>query len=265
MAVIKGEKGKLPYGIYSKKHNFLNTFLFMILFTIIMIISVYVILKIGFVLGLIVTLLLSFILLVFLSNYINEFINIKKRYFKTLDFNQFSEDVNKILSNNIHSETKKSVILEYCNIMFLYDKQKAYEMFEQLEESNVSFIKDFYETIKVVYFFNKGNYELCTKLIDEFCNKTTSKLNMQKNTLINFKQIFLTTEEIKDFETKVLQTNKKSKYAEINNYNTLMLYYYFRSNFEKAKVYAKKIIELKTNCFELNSSALEILENKEND
>ena len=25
MAFVKGEKGKLPYGIYSKKHNKLNT------------------------------------------------------------------------------------------------------------------------------------------------------------------------------------------------------------------------------------------------
>lgn len=265
MAVIKGEKGKLPYGIYSKKHNFLNTFLFLILFTIIMIISVYIILNIGFVLGLIITCILTFISIIFLSNVLNEFIKVKKRYFKTLDFNQFTEDINKILNNNIHSETKKSVILEYCNIMFLYDKQKAYEMFEQLDEPNVPLGKDLYEVIKIIYFFNKGNYELCIKLIDEFINKTTSKFNIQKNTLINFKQIFLTTEEIKDFETKVLQTSKKSKYAEINNYNTLMLYYYFRSNFEKASIYAKKIIELKTNCKELNSSALEILENKEND
>lgn len=263
MAVVKGEKGKLPYGIYSKKHNFLNNFLFFILFTIIMIISVYAILNIGFVLGLIILISLSSILFIFLSNCLNEFMNIKKRYFKTLDFNQFSEDINKILNNNIHSETKKSVILEYCNIMFLYDKQKAYEMFEELDESNVPFIKDFYETIKVVYFFNKGNYELCIKLIDEFINKTTSKFNIQKNTLINFKQIFLTTEEIKDFETKVLKTNKKNKYIEINNYNILMLYYYYRSDIAKAKNYAKKIIELKTNCKELNLSALEILENKE--
>lgn len=265
MNVIKGEKGKLPYGIYSKKHNFLNTFLFLILFTIIMIISVYIILNIGFVLGLLITCILTFISIIFLSNAINEFIKVKKRYFKTLDFTQFSKDIDKILNENIHSETKKSVILEYCNIMFIYDKQKALEMFEQLDEPNVPLVKDLYEAIKVVYFFNKGNYELCIKLIDEFVNKTNSKLNVQKNALINFKQIFLTTEEIKDFETKILKTNKKNKYMEINNYNALMLYYYFRNDLQKAKIYAQKIIDLKTNCLELNSSAFEILEKQEND
>ena len=140
--------------------------------------------------------------------------------------------------------------------MFMFDLEKGFELFESIDEPTIKQELAKYQMIKIIYFINKGNKELALKLIEEYNNKNYPKV--YKKSLNNTKGILYSEKEIKDIE-KILLKNTKINLRKIQAYNSLMIYFNVRKNFEKAKYYANKILSLNTKCYEYNKQAEKII------
>ena len=69
-----------------------------------------------------------------------------------------------MLSQNLHSETKKEITFRYIVILFFYDKEKALSMLLSLDEPKILLYKSMYEFKKIEYFLSCGKKDVAYNL-----------------------------------------------------------------------------------------------------
>ena len=243
-----GEK-KFPVGIFTTKQNILNLLSF-ILYVIIAIVLYYVFDKI-LNLGLLVSFLIVFISLftvILIVNYnINPFNKILLNFNSTLDFKTYEEEINKLLNNNLHSDSINYLKLMYVNYYYLVNKEEACNYFNEISVPNFKTYQMYYDLIAVLNAINTDDKDKAYELLGVYKNKYSKfKKNVEilERTLIaNF-----TNDEI--LNVKMLYPIDKNLIIfKVVNAQFLMTYYLKRDNLDEAKVYAKFLLD---NCKNLD-------------
>ncbi len=267
MQKIKNEPGKLRLGVYSKKQKQDNTILTIILFILDLVIFVLC----GddnplfFVLLILCLFLINFMIIIIVGNKINPIIKIKRELWNTLDINKCIKDINQILeTENLHSESVKELKLILVESYTHIDINKANELFSEIEEPYVKNIQSLYYMKKFVLELNNEQFEEAKETYNKFNQEFTEFLyKMNRLSMEYTYKTYLTDEVVDEIEKKLL-TNTKNKYINLCNSNGLMDYFYRRNDFEKAKLYANKVLDMNTDFLRFNEAAKNILSNIEN-
>ena len=258
MKVIKGEKGKLPYGTYSKKDNKKK-----LLFTLVTaFIAVVASLKLGelfnnIYLALLFVLPIEFLLLLFVvggMNGLNVAMNI---FFQDCNFKNFEAKMQYYMKNNLHSESRNDLLMQYANLLLSYDRKRAFLMWDNVKRPIINkAIYDFYE---IQFIIASKDYDKAKDLLSEYKQKYTNKQYLAATNLLEYKiKILSTNEIIEDIESKLIY-NKKNLYNKVVTLSYLMLYYDSRGFLDKAVYYAKLIKDFNVHITEIDNKIEEIL------
>lgn len=259
--MISKEKGKLAYGTFSKKQavfTWVNSSIVAIIWMVLFFIKMFTFIEFVILMTICV-----FSVAIITSFSLNVARKAEFKFFKNLDINELETSLNNINKEKLHSQTIINLKIILSNYMFMFDLEKGFELFESIDEPTIKPEMAKYQMIKIIYFINKGNKELALKLIEEY-NNNKNYPKVFKKSLNNTKDILYSEKEIKDIEKKLLK-NTNINLRKIQAYNSLMIYFNVRKNFEKAKYYANKILNLNTKCYEYNKQAEKIInEGEEN-
>lgn len=246
MKVIKGEKGKLPYGTYSKKDNIKK-----LLFTLVTaFIAVVASLKLGelfnnIYLALLFVCPIEFLLLLFFvggMNGLNVAMNI---FFQDCNFKNFEVKMQYYMKNNLHSASRNELLMQYSNLLLSYDPERAFLMWNNVKRPIINeFIYDFYE---IQFIIASKDYDKAKELLSAYKQKYTKKQFHAATNLLEYKLKILSTNEIiEDIESKLIY-NKNNLYNKVIVLSYCMLYYDSRGFLDKAVHYAKLIKDLNVN------------------
>ena len=255
---IVQEKGRLKYNCYSNRQNVLSNTI-SIIFAVALSIIYFVILDINFVLTFIFYFLNWFFIAIIIAYWTNDIERAILKYNKTLDFKKLEDVINDSLLNNLHSETRKELILRYAVLLFAYDKEKAISMLSTIEKPKNELWGFIYELKKVEYFLEEGKEEVAKQLFYEL-KAVPTKNKRILNTLNHVEQLHFQKDESIEFVKKLIFTSRQNKFLKAASYIDLMEYYYLRNNIEEAKKYAEEFLMLKTNMTELENKAKKLFE-----
>jgi hypothetical protein len=254
------EEGKLDVGILNKKHDkaIKGSIVIATICAMLSILIFNLVFEINIVISLLLAFIVCFIIIVMISISSNPLIKLEQLIFNDVKINEYLSELNKLKENNLHSETLNYLCIFEANYMALVNKEKSIELFENVKYPvHKPYIK-IYETIELCYLFNKRDQEAFYNKLNEF------KLKYPKDKNIVFYdylfKIYDKNEVIDNFE-KLNDINIKNKFARISRALNLMMYYEVREDHNKAKEYAKIIIDMNANEYvETYNKALSILE-----
>ena len=241
MAFVKGEKGKLPYGIYSKKHNKLNTiFVFTwmgvyILFLLLIMRSKY------FWLLLVLVTLIWFIVLGIAVMKVNPFNAAIRRAMDKLEIKEALDDLFEIMKNNLHSQSRIFVQIHCVNLLIDYDLDKAKMLFYSIQKPSEKSIKHIYYLVEMALLNNLGEYEEVKIKLEEF-RIYFPKMIKQYESMKLALAIRSSTNEIENIELKH-PINTKMKFLNVENAAGLAKYYYTRGKKEEGEKFANYVKE----------------------
>ncbi len=258
MAVIKNEKGKLPYGQYSKKGNTKY------IITNIVVISLFLVIDIFFLdfhplLNFIFIFIFVFSWMIIYSVISNEANKVINEFNKTANFELLESKILKMLQNNLHSETRKELLLRYIIIMWSYDKAKAFSTFITLDQPTNDFWRFLYDLKKLEHFTDNGDHDVALSILEELEEKYKNKKSFQKS-LYFHKLVYYSTSQDLNYEKSVDKLTNIKTYNSVIYCNALMFYYKTRNNTEKAKEYASKILNYNLGIIEIENEAKKVLE-----
>lgn len=242
MAKIQKEKGKYPYGIYSKLDIILGIFIFIFnvlislgfgaLFIFILHMNPYLSAVLFFIIFILLNIILGFIFFVLFS----PIKLIKRRLYKTADFNKYIESMNKIIFNpKMHSESIKKLLIEESLVTLYFDLNNTTKIINKLEISKDSNHRLAYLECNTLISLEQNNYVKAKSYIDMIKKEFKDELELIDS--LEYKYKFLSTKEtINDIEEK-LDIKTKSKYKNFINIHYLYLYYEKRNNKEKEEYY----------------------------
>ena len=244
MAIIKNEQGKLPYGRYTKKSNIIANissvmcgFLIVILFVLIHKITN----------NLVMSFLVAFSFFLVSTFVISVLANLASKvlvdFYKDLDFRKLEKSYQKILKENLHSESRNVILIDFANILLNYDKERALLMWKSTKEP--SFNKHIYHALKINF------------LIAEEKEEGKVHMNIANNLELGLK-IVSSLEIIEDIEKHILLP-KNNRFVKITNCANLMRYFYSRNMVEHAIVYANIIKKENAGCTEIDKLVCEVL------
>lgn len=174
------------------------------------------------------------------------------------DYKGYRKMIDEILSNNLHPETRSFVQTLLVNTLYAVDLEEAYSIFETIKRPTQKNYLPIYESIELLYYFNKENYDKYHELLEQY--KLQSPNNIQfYESLERLDKLNNTKEIIPDIET-YYPYNTANKFLNIVSLHKLMKYYFIREDYIKAKEYAKNILDLNTDFHETNKDAKEVLE-----
>ena len=253
---IKKEAGNFAYGITSKKQKRLSIIITNVI-ALTFIVCFYIFFKTPIILLLVCYIILNFFinpLILFINN---DFEIALRKYNKDLNLNDLEDSINYLLSQNLHSETKKEITFRYIVIMFFYDKEKALSMLLSLDEPKILLYKSMYEFKKIEYFLSCGKKDVAYNLLNQL--KETKKFPIiVKKALDEMEKVYFSNIDYPNLEQKYKKINKKI-IINISNLSTLIDYYVQRNKIEEAKQIARQILSYNTNLTEVNKIVNDIL------
>lgn len=258
ISVSKKEKGKLPLGMLSNKHNRIHKTIMGITYALLALLAYLDFFVFENALLFIGSILVLFIVLLIVLLKINPLIKLCFLVEKDFKYNEFMNKVKEIKNNNLNSETYNYLLLLEANYTAFVDKKESIRMFEHCNRPLNKQYEKFYEVVELCYLYNKNNKETFDIKYKIFKEKYPKNLNNKVFDIyfdLNDKD-----KEIKDIE-KIFNINTKINFNKFGCSYSLMNYYYIRGNLNKAKKYAKIIIDLNANEFkEVYTNALHIYE-----
>lgn len=258
MAIVKNEIGRMPYGFYTKKSRTINTILSCVagFLTFIVLVVLYFMTK-NYLLTALITFLffLSCVLLIaFHSNLEHKAI---QAFYKDLDFVKLESKLQSFLKENLHSQTRNVILLDFSNILLSYDKERALLMWRNTKEPPVN--KFLYHAFEINFLLFEAKFEEAKSLIDVYKVRYPGKMYQYLTSILELSlTIYSTNEIIEDIEKKLIW-NKNNRFDKICKYSTLMYYFYSRGMKDKAIHYAKMIKEENAGCTEIDKNIEKIL------
>ena len=243
----------LPKGIYSNKQYVLSViYLCICLFIGIGIGILCIDKKINlFFCFLIAIPIIFFVSIILLANF-NPHFKADMQYRKDADPEKFIQKIDALLQNNLHSDSRKFLMLMKVNACFCYDKEKAYEIFEYISFPEDKNFKQIFMQIKALYYINRNELDSANKVLEAMILDKYSDASIK--TIRTSLDIFNPDVEIKDVEEKYKQKNI-FVLLDVLNANTLMNYYIVRKDIKKGKMYAHIILSKKHKLYEITKEA----------
>lgn len=229
MDVTKSEKGKLPFGIYSKKHNKLNSLIFFLSFIPFLVLAALLGWYSKWYIMLLLILAWSIVLVKSLNS-INPLLKANKMIF--LDF-KVEEGLNlylDLMKNPLHSQSKLMLQLNYINILIDCDLEKSRMLFDALPFPKTKSVIRIYRRIELRLLISERNEEMFLCKLKEY-KAFYPKENKVHNLYENNHKIIFTTEEISNINL-LLRIDTKVKYSNVENAATLAVYYKMRNKEE---------------------------------
>ena len=131
-------------------------------------------------------------------------------------------------------------------------------MFVTINKPTFKSFKPIYNVLEIVFYLNSREFDIAKSIIEKHkINKTISKKNLEIT-----ERIFIIEDKNQTIDNieELYKTNNKMKILNVESTFIIMKYYYLRENIEKAKEYAKKLIEYKTDFIAYNNLATKILD-----
>ena len=190
------------------------------------------------------SILLSIIVLIILSliisyncNFLQKALN---KYYKDFDFVSFETTIQLYLKEDLHSETRNEILMQFANLLLNYDKERAFLMWKNVKEPIIN--KFIYHTYEINFLIEEGKIAEAKSLIEIYRLRYPAKMyEPQYNNMKLILQIHESNELIDDIEYKLLD-NKKTFYK-IVAYCNLIYYYYTRGIKDQALKYSKLLEE----------------------
>lgn len=254
------EKGKLPVGVFSKKHNvaniivvslFLISFAFSIYLDLFVLDNIFHFILLAFGLG-------SILIICVIS--INPLYKLNNLIVRDFKYYEFKKMIDEFKENNLHSDTYNYLLAFESNYTVLVDKKESIRIFEMSNRPISKQYEQIYDSIELCYLYNKEdkeNFDFKFKLFKEKYPR-----NINNKVFEIYFDLKDKDKEIKDIE-KIFNVNNKLNFNKYSYSYNLMEYYYIRGNVDKAKEYAKIIVDLNAREFkESYNHALLILNEK---
>lgn len=184
-------------------------------------------------------------------NKTNEMTNMLEKFYKTCKYNKFQIKYESLLNSDISDDIKNYLRILNNNFLFLVDKKKAVEEYENINlPTNDRYLQAYY-FLQIMHLINIGEL----KEAEDKLNKYTKHGSLRKedSTSLDLYLSIYNNKEIKDIE-KVFTLNNKVLYQNVFNAKLLMDYYYLRNN-DRALFFAKYIKKQKTDFQEANNRA----------
>ncbi|MBE6131071.1 MAG: hypothetical protein E7183_05055 [Erysipelotrichaceae bacterium] len=258
MKVIKSEEGKLSYGRFTKRSQRIANLL-MIPVTIVTIIFEFVLYNLLD--SWLLSILLSIIVLIILSliisyncNFLQKALN---KYYKDFDFVSFETTIQLYLKEDLHSETRNEILMQFANLLLNYDKERAFLMWKNVKEPIIN--KFIYHTYEINFLIEEGKIAEAKSLIEIYKLRYPSKMyEQQYNHMKLILQIHESNELIDDIEFKLL--GNKMKFYKIVAYCNLVYYYHTRGLKDQTKKYIKLLEEENALFTEINKLITNVIE-----
>lgn len=233
----------LPLGHFSKKHSRFTYFSFILAF--VLAFCSYLlcdnILHIDGIMSFIITFIFVFVFIIAWGILFNPFSKVVNKFNKDLDFVTFEKGILEMLDNNLHPDSRSHLNVLYANYLYTYDLCRGIELFNKIERPEYKAYRLFYDIVAINNAANEKNEEKAYELLESF-KIEHSKYQQHIISLSRLLTIVFTSDEIQNIEA-YYPLNNRVKINNIINANTLMSYYSTRNNLEKAKYYAKYLLD----------------------
>ena len=244
----KKEKGRYPYGIYSKSDIIVGIILFVLNLAISLFIAyilifmarlnVYLVVFIFFISFVILNIIIGFIFYLIFNTYKR----IQRSFYKTADFDLYFRRIDKLLvSNKLHTDSVLKLLLTKLKAMILLDYMEANKVIQKLEIEKESRHRLSYLELNVLINLENNNYVKANdyiklirkeyKVEDELIKELELKYNM------------LSTKNNIDNILDLVKVDTNNKYDNLYNIHYLYLYYLKRNNKEKTEYYYNLLTE----------------------
>ncbi len=244
-SLIKGKEreglSKLPEGILTVKQAII---LYGVLLLLVILAIVYLFIWVNLfnkkmitaIIIMFIVLFVLFIPLVFFTNPLRKIVN---KYNKDLNFNDFYNSINKLLSNNLSDDTRIYLMLVLSNYMYYKNKEEGIRLFNSLNRPKSKNYARVYDQFAVTNAIFEDDNELIYKRIEDL------SLDPKNIQLVKQAERFITlykTNEYIDNIEKLYPINTVNNYMNLVNEFNLMWYYDTRGYNDKALEIAKRII-----------------------
>ena len=249
----------LKVGRYSKKHQSLTNLCFVsaLLLTVCLINFLMHIVLLDTFISFIITILILSAYVFGFHLIIDPHRKALMKFNKDLDFLSFENEINKLLQNNLHPDTRSYLLVLLANYAVMYDLDMSLELFNQAQYPKGKQYQFFYDLVAVTNAFNRKDLNDSIMLVENFKVKYPKKdkqiLAFQR--YISFKFF---GHQIGNVE-QLYPINSGLNVSRVINAEFLMLYYDAFNNLEKAKEYASYIVENAFGLKDYYSKAQEIL------
>lgn len=249
----------LPLGRFTKKQGTYTTII--MLFTIVVYYMIITLLH-NIISSFALCLVLGGIPMIFVSlsmfMLIDPMLKLNRKFNNDLDFNYYESKIFEFKGNNIHSESNKYLDLMLYNYMNLVDLNKANRIYERITEPQFRNYKYTYDLLGVMYAINNDNYKLAIENLEEFKQLYPRKSKQIKNLEMLIK-VYL-TDEVIDNVLDLYKVENVNKINKVLNASALLHYYQKRNDIEKARHYAKILLDNATTLPRLINIAKKIVE-----
>ena len=188
------------------------------------------------------------------NNILNPIINEMNITCNYKDFDLKLQEIEEV--ENLHSDSKAYLNLLRCNYLEYISPKKTTELFMSIKKPTSAFYKRCYDELEILNYIRSGDYDKAKELIDKHRKAITidfNTLTLMENTIKIDKG-----ETIKDVE-KVYKLDNKEKFKNIVSAYNLMCYYSKQDNIDKAKEYAKMLLDYQSDFTYINNLAKEVL------
>lgn len=259
MKIVKNEPGKLPYGSYTKKDRSLSIVVGVVLGLFLG--GMFIFLRHltnEFLLSLLIVIVIAVVIIYIIALKGNQLNNAIKKYIKTLDIIELEHTFQTYLKENLHSESRNLLLMQYANILLDYNQERAFILWQNVKEPLVD--KFVYHLYQINFLIAEKKFDEAKSLIELFRLRYPSKKFdfIYERTKLSL-TIKGTTEIIDDLESK-FQYNDKIKIQRLNAYFHFMIYYHTRGDIEFSKKYALLIKEENANITVIDDYVKKVLD-----
>lgn len=188
----------------------------------------------------------------------NKCLNAINEFMKTADYERFMLDIDGMLENSSFKKATLKLKLMQVEYTFLVDKDRAIQMFSNIDLPKSIFSQMLYKIIEIHCYIAKNDFQTASELINEL--QTRHRITRKQ---IRFLKDIITVldseKEIKNIEKKYSIIRKKVD--SLINASVLLNYYKRRGNLKKAKYYARYILHNTSQFKEIIKLSEDIVQN----
>ena len=250
----------LPIGQFSQKHHVLQTLTLIGIF-ILAIITIYIfeyLLNLDIFVSMLLSFIIIFVFIIYLNQHTNPLVKALNVINKEINFTEYEKRILELLNGtNLHEDSKSYLMLFYVNYLYLYDLDKAINLFNDIRIPEHKIYKLNYYTIDIINSINKKDKVEAFNKIESF-----RKLYPNHKYICKFERSFtvsLTLDEIPNIK-ELHPIDKGLNIQRLINAEVLMHYYNSRNNISEAKKYAEYVVEHGNDLLYLVNKAKEIID-----
>ncbi|MGM9970815.1 MAG: hypothetical protein ACI35W_00195 [Anaeroplasmataceae bacterium] len=188
--------------------------------------------------------------------FLNPFRRIVNDFNNNPNYNTFSSEVNKLLENNLNSDTRIYVNSILCNYMYYKNPDEAIALFNSLERPKNKAYASIYDNVSISNELFSQNYDKAMELIAYL--EQNPKTAPNAVAYRNYISIYNTTDYLDNIEG-ICPTNTTNKYLNIINEFNLMNYYNIRGYKDDAVNLANKLLDYSLDLDYINEKASKII------